>query len=91
MNKKKASKTLSKKTIIRPSAVEPKRQPLCPAQNSCVNSRTSCPCPTLKAMLKEEARLLEEKARLLKEKARLEAESAELQNILLARQRKDRR
>jgi len=91
MKKKKPNKTLSKKTIIQPPAMEPERQSLCSAQNSCSISGTSCPCPTLIAMLEEEARLFEEKVRLLKEKARLEAESAELQRMLLARQQKDRR
>jgi len=61
MNKKKPSKTLSKKTIIQPSAMEPERHPPCPcsAQSSCVNSGTSCSCPMIKAMLEEETRLLE--------------------------------
>jgi hypothetical protein len=92
MKKKKHGKTHSKNTAIKPPVMEAARPTLCSVQNSCTGP---CPCPAMKPVLAEKERLvaslLKEKARLLEELAKAEAEQRELEQMLIVRQRKERR
>jgi hypothetical protein len=76
MKKKKPSKSLSTKTAIKPQVMETGRSSLCSVQ-SCTGP---CPCPALQAALDEIARLQAEQRELER-----------LEQMLLARQRKDSR
>ncbi len=91
MKRKKPSKNLSTKTAIKPPVMETERQPLCSVQ-TCAGP---CPCPALKPVLEEKEReiasLHKERARLLEEIAKAEAEQREIEQMLLARQRKEHR